>query len=75
MLSFTILTTQAYEGIQELHTRTPMILDEQGRQSWLAGNAPVLAGDMETVIRFYPVATRVNKPSYDAPDCVEPLAT
>ena len=32
MLSFTILTTEAYEGIRDLHTRTPMILDEQGRQ-------------------------------------------
>ena len=35
MLSFTILTTEAYEGIQDLHTRTPMILDEQGSKSWL----------------------------------------
>ena len=37
MLSFTILTTEAYEGIRDLHTRTPMILDEQGRKSWLEG--------------------------------------
>ena len=35
MLSFTILTCEAYEGIHDLHTRTPMILDEQGRTSWL----------------------------------------
>ena len=27
MLSFTILTTEAYEGIHDLHTRMPMILD------------------------------------------------
>jgi putative SOS response-associated peptidase YedK len=74
MLSFTILTTEANEGIKDLHTRTPMILDEQGRKSWLEGNAPVLAGDIDTAIRFYPVSTRVNKPSYDAPDCVEALA-
>ena len=52
-----------------------MILDEQGRKSWLEGNPPALANDMDTAIRFYPVSTRVNKPSYDAPDCVEPLAT
>jgi putative SOS response-associated peptidase YedK len=73
MLSFTILTTEAYEGIRDLHTRTPMILDEQGRKSWLEGNTPALASDIDTAIRFYPVSTRVNKPSYDAPDCVEAL--
>jgi len=73
MLSFTILTTEAYEGIQDLHTRTPMILDEQGRESWLEGNPPTLAADIDTAIRFYPVSTRVNKSSYDAPDCIEAL--
>ena len=69
MLSFTILTTEAYEGIRDLHTRTPM----QGRKSWLEGNPPALAGDIDTAIHFYPVSTRVNKPSYDAPDCIEAL--
>jgi len=73
MLSFTILTTEAYQGIKDLHTRTPMMLDEQGSKSWLDGNPPELAGDIDTAIRFYPVSTRVNKPSYDAPDCVEAL--
>ena len=73
MLSFTILTTEAYEGIRDLHTRTPMILDEQGRKSWLEGEPPALAGDIDTAIGFHPVSTRVNKPSYDAPDCIEAL--
>ena len=35
MLSFTILTTEAHEGIQDLHTRTPVILDEQARNPGL----------------------------------------
>jgi putative SOS response-associated peptidase YedK len=73
MLSFTILTTEAYEGIHDLHTRMPMILDEQGSKSWLEGSPPALAGDIDTAIHFYPVSTRVNKPSYDAPDCIEAL--
>ena len=72
MLTFTILTTEAYEGIHDLHTRTPMILDEQGRKSWLEGNPPALASDIDT-IGFYPVSTRVNKSSYDTPDCIEAL--
>ena len=73
MLSFTILTTEAYEGMTDLHTRTPMILDEQGSKSWLEGNPPALANDIDTAIGFYPVSPRVNKPSYDAPDCIEAL--
>jgi putative SOS response-associated peptidase YedK len=73
MLSFTILTTEAYEGIRDLHTRTPMILDEQGRKSWLEGEPPALGGDIDTAIGFHPVSTRMNKPSYDAPDCIEAL--
>ena len=73
MLSFTILTTEAYEGIRDLHTRTPMILNEQGRKSWLEGEPPALARDIDTAIGFHPVSTRVNKPSYDAPDCIEAL--
>ena len=40
----------------------------------LGGDAPTLADDVDTAIRFYPVSTRVNKPSYDAPDCIEALA-
>ena len=40
---------------------------------WLEGSPPALAGDIDTAIRFYPVSKRVNKPSYDAPDCTEAL--
>ena len=50
-----------------------MILNEQGRKSWLEGNPPALANDIDTAIGFHPVSTRVNKPSYDAPDCIEAL--
>ena len=70
---FTILTTEAHEGIHDLHTRRPMILYEQGRKSWLSGEPPTLAGDIDTAIQFFPVSPRVNKPSYDAPDCIEAL--
>jgi putative SOS response-associated peptidase YedK len=51
----------------------PMIMDGQGSKSWLEGNPPALAGDLNTAIRFYPVSTKVNKPSYDAPECIEAL--
>jgi putative SOS response-associated peptidase YedK len=60
MLSFTILTTEAYVGIRDLHSRTPMILDEQGSKSWLEGNPPALANNINTAVGFRPVSTRVK---------------
>ena len=74
LLSFTILTTDAYDGLRDLHTRMPMIMDADGMQAWLAGEPPVLAADIGTVVQFYPVSPKMNKPSYNAPDCVEPFA-
>ena len=74
LLSFTILTTDAYDGLRDLHTRMSMIMDANGMQAWLAGEPPVLAADIGTVVQFYPLSPKMNKPSYNAPDCVEPFA-
>ena len=74
MLSFTILTTEAHDGLHDLHTRMPIIMDADGIKAWLAGEPPVLAAEIDTVVQFYPVSPKMNKPSYNAPDCIEPLA-
>jgi hypothetical protein len=34
---------------------------------------PRVAADVRRLIGFYPVTQRMNKPSYDEPDCIEPL--
>jgi hypothetical protein len=34
----------------------------------------MLAEDVEDSLKFYPVSPRMNKPTYNAPDCIEPLA-
>ncbi len=34
MLSFTILTTDASDGLHDLHTRMPVIMDADGMQAW-----------------------------------------
>jgi putative SOS response-associated peptidase YedK len=73
LLSFTILTTEAYDGMRDLRTRMPVILDANGMQAWLAGEPPTVAPDIETVVQLFPVSPRMNKPSYNAPDCVAPL--
>jgi putative SOS response-associated peptidase YedK len=73
VLSFTILTAPASPGIRGLHDRMPVILDREGSEAWLRGGAPHPASDLDTVLTCYPVSPRVNKPSYNEPDCIETL--
>ena len=73
LLTFTILTTEACEGIKDLHTRMPVILDPTGFDTWLGGGEPALCGDLDEAVKAVPVSPRMNKPSYNAPDCIEPL--
>jgi putative SOS response-associated peptidase YedK len=78
--TFTILTTDANDLVRPLHDRMPVILlkdefdlwldpkvEDAARLQPLLGPAP--GDDWETV----PVSRAVNRPSYDAPDCIEPL--
>ncbi len=74
MLSFTILRTEAYDdGMRDLHTRTPVIVDANGVEAWLAGEPPSPAPGLDTAVHFFPVSPKVNKPAYNQPDCIEPL--
>ena len=51
-----------------------LILDGVGMEAWLAGNPPQLAENIDAAIKLFPVSPRMNKPAYNAPDCIEPLA-
>ncbi len=73
LLTCTILTTDAAESIQGLHTRMPVILDFEGMSAWLGGGKPDLAADINANLRYHAVSPRMNKPAYNAPDCVEAL--
>ena len=42
MLSFTILTCEACDGVRDLHTRMPVMLGENGFEPWLAGESPMV---------------------------------
>ncbi len=74
LLTCAILTTEASNSTRDLHSRMPLVLDASGMNAWLAGEPPMLAEDIEDSLRFYPVSPRMNKPAYNAPDCIEPLA-
>ena len=72
--SCTIITTDACEGTQELHNRMALAFDRVTIESWLAGEAPALSRSVDEDLRFFPVTTQMNKPAYNQPDCIEPLA-
>ena len=42
MLSCTILTCEACDGVRDLHTRMPVMLAKEGFGPWLAGENPTL---------------------------------
>ncbi len=78
--SCTILTTPPNELMQPIHDRMPAILARAEFTTWLDPALPteeaqrLLRPFPATSMAAYPVSTSVNKPSYDAPDCILPLA-
>src|SRR5271157_5522444 len=76
--SCTILTTDANDLTQPIHDRMPVILKPEDYDLWLDPQvkAPNL---LKPLLRPYPseemvaepVSPKVNKATYDAPDCVE----
>lgn len=76
--TFCILTGGANELVAEIHTRMPIILDEEKALQWLNPNAT--AGELKALLvpfearkmESYPVSKMVNNAAFERPDCVEP---
>jgi hypothetical protein len=51
----------------------PLMLDQDGIEKWLGGGEPVLSGTVDESLQFHHVSPRMNKPSYNEPDCIEAL--
>jgi putative SOS response-associated peptidase YedK len=73
MLSCTILTCEASGGIQDLHTRMPVILAQEGFEPWLTGEAARIDPGLDAPVTVRPVSSKMNAPKYDRPDCIEAL--
>ncbi len=76
--SCTILTTDANDLTQPIHDRMPVILNPKDYDLWLdpeiKGPAllqPLLQPYPSEEMMVVPVNPKVNKASYDAPDCVD----
>ncbi len=73
MLSCTILTTEAAEGIRDLHNRMPLMRAPDGFEPWLTGAEPVIDPGIDAAVKVTPVSPKMNSPNYNEPDCIAPL--
>ncbi|MFH0822080.1 MAG: SOS response-associated peptidase [Pseudomonadota bacterium] len=76
--SGTVLTTDANELMASIHDRMPVILDPEHYGPWLDPGfrdqdllTHLLRPYPSNAMTLKPVGLKVNKASYDAPDCVE----
>ena len=70
-----IITTEASESIQPLHSHMPVILKPDFYEKWLDQNLEdplkVLKDGMILDFHYHPVSKRVNKVGYNEHDCIE----
>ena len=78
--SCTIITTEANELQKPIHDRMPVILTRESEAVWLdpaiqepARLLPLLKPYPAEEMEAYPVSARMNNPSHDGPECIEPL--
>lgn len=81
LLSFTIVTTTPNELVTPFHDRMPVILPPEQYAVWLDREVsepealqPLLRPLPAETMRAYPVTTKINRPAYDEPDGIEPVA-
>lgn len=77
--TFTIITTEANTFMRAFHERMPLILTRADYEPWLKTDDPLVLRSLlksasSDEMDAYPVTRAVNRPAYDAPDCIVPLA-
>jgi len=69
-----ILTTEATGPIQEIHSRMPLVLSQQGEEEYLAGKHPAETERYDSSeYRMHRVSDQVNKPGREGPDLIRPV--
>jgi len=78
--SCTVITTEANDLIRPIHDRMPVIIPRKDYDSWL--NPEMLGQEtFQSLLQpypssemvFFPVNPKVNKATYENPDCIEPV--
>jgi putative SOS response-associated peptidase YedK len=74
--TFAIITTDANDLVADIHDRMPVILSRFDYARWL-GDEPdpwdLMRPYPASLMRIWPISTRVNKPENDDPSIVEPI--
>lgn len=81
-ITCTIITTEANAIVQEVHNRMPVILDEDEMiEAWLNVKDVPYTEVRDRLMpypadkqKLYPVATIVNSPKNNSPDCILPVS-
>ena len=74
-----IITCKANSNFKFLHDRMPIIITGKQLKNWMenevefCGENGQLNNHQENNILYWEVNTKVNKPSYNFPDCISPL--
>lgn len=71
--TFAVVTTEPNEFVAPLHDRMPVVLAPDEEETWLREPAPDVLDPYDGDLRAYPVSTRVNDPSNDVPEVIEPV--
>ena len=80
--SVAILTEPAAPNLRHIHDRQPVVLDPECRWDWLSPEITERDRIREVTQRLdpqhlacWPVTSRMNKPDFDDPSIIEPIAT
>jgi putative SOS response-associated peptidase YedK len=73
----TIITCDANPVVEPIHDRMPVVVADSEEDDWLHGDPDtrkdLLEPDDGAAFEAYPISTKVNDPSYDNDDIIEPL--
>jgi putative SOS response-associated peptidase YedK len=73
--SCAIITTVSNDLLKPIHDRMPVIISRNDYDSWLSQNIPgqeLCRPYPSSEMTCFPVNPKVNRASYDKPDCIEP---
>ena len=78
--TFAILTTDANALVSQMHTRMPVILREQDEADWLNPRLSLDEAQLLLVpcsadrLMMYEVSPKVNSPTFNVPEALQPVA-
>ena len=66
------MTKEANKDIKQIHHRQPVLLTQNEGDHWL-DNKDQLDSELDDLVEYYPVSTKVNSPKNNSPELIQPL--